>query len=118
VNFNGKVHLNSQLAINEKVRGQLFKPIRQNFQPTAEAGYSAVDFQVTGTLDRPKTNLVDRIVGRDLKDLVSGFLGGKKPDKAKKKKRGENAAPPSPEEANPDEEQVPATASPSASPAP
>lgn len=97
VNFNGKLHLNSQLAINDKVRGQLFKPIRENFQPTAEAGYSAVDFQVSGTLDRPKTNLVDRMVGRDLKDIVSGFLGGKKQDKQKKKKHQENAARPSEE---------------------
>jgi type II secretion system protein N len=118
VTFNGKLHLASQLAINEKVRSQLFKPIRQNFQPTAEAGYSAVDFQVSGTLDRPKTNLVDRIVGRDLKDLVSGFLGGKKPDKAKKKKRGDNATPPSGEEMNSDEEMSQGTTEPSASPTP
>ena len=114
VNFNGKLHLSSQLAINEKVRGQLFKPIRQNFQPTAEAGYSAVDFQVSGTLDRPKTNLVDRIVGHDLKDVISGFLGGKKPDKPKKKKHGDNAMPPSEEETSPgDPEAAPSAAEPS-----
>jgi type II secretion system protein N len=118
VNFNGKLHLTSQLAINEKVRGQLFKPIRQNFQPTSEPGYSAVDFQVNGTLDRPKTNLVDRIVGHDLKDLVSGFLGGKKQDKPKKKKHGDNAMPPSGEEMSPAEEETAAPAGPSASPTP
>jgi type II secretion system protein N len=112
VTFNGKLHLSSQLAINEKVRSQLFKPIRQNFQPTADAGYSAVDFQVSGTLDRPKTNLVDRIVGHDLKDLVSGFLGGKKQDKAKKKKRGENATPPSGEEPTSEEADSSATPTP------
>jgi type II secretion system protein N len=82
--LNGKLHLDAQLAINEKVRNQLFKPIRQNFQPTSDPQYSAVDFQVTGTLERPRTNLVDRIVGRDLKDIVSGFLGGKKSGKNKK----------------------------------
>jgi hypothetical protein len=76
------------LAINEKVREQLFKPIRTNFQPTEEPGYSAVDFEVTGTLERPKTNLLEKVVGRDLKDLVNSFLGGKseKTDKPKKKK--------------------------------
>jgi hypothetical protein len=107
VNFNGKLHLSSQLVINEKVRSQLFKPIRENFQPTADAGYSAVDFQVSGTVDKPRTNLVDRIVGRDLKDIVTGLLGGKKQDKAKRKKHQENAAPPS-GDASPDEEAVPA----------
>ena len=86
VNFRGKLHLNSRLAINEKVRAQLFKPIRANFQPTEEPGYSAVDFEVTGTLERPKTNLLEKVVGRDLKGLVNSFLGGGKTDKSKKKK--------------------------------
>jgi hypothetical protein len=115
VNFNGKLHLNSQLAINEKVRGQLFKPIRQNFEPTAEAGYSAIDFQVNGTLDRPKTNLVDRMIGQDLKDIVTGILGGKKAEKRKKKKESENAAPPG-EETVPEDSASPAPAAPSVSP--
>jgi type II secretion system protein N len=95
VNLNGKLRLDSQLAINEKVRGQLFKPIRENFRPIAEAGYSAVDFQVSGTVDRPKSNLMEKVVGRDLKDFVSGFFGGVgKPDRAKKKKSADAATNP------------------------
>ncbi len=85
VSFRGKLHLSSRLAINEKIRAQLYKPIRANFQPTEEPGYSAVDFEVTGTVERPKTNLLEKVVGRDLKDLVNSFLGGKS-DKPKKKK--------------------------------
>jgi hypothetical protein len=85
VSFRGKLHLSSRLAINEKIRAQLYKPIRPNFQPTEEPGYSAVDFEVGGTLERPKTNLLEKVVGRDLKDLVNSFLGGKS-DKPKKKK--------------------------------
>ncbi|PYK82948.1 MAG: hypothetical protein DME41_08330 [Verrucomicrobia bacterium] len=85
VSFRGKLHLSSRLAINEKIRAQLYKPIRANFQPTEEPGYSAVDFEVNGTVERPKTNLLEKVVGRDLKDLVNSFLGGKS-DKPKKKK--------------------------------
>lgn len=88
IKFNGKLRLDSRLAIDEKIRGQLFRPIAQNFQPTADAGMSAVDFQVSGTIDKPKSNLVDRIVGRDLKDLgsvVDMFLGRDKNDRGKKK---------------------------------
>ena len=96
VTFNGKLRLESQLAINDKIRGQLFKPIRENFQPTSEPGYSAVDFQVGGTLERPKSNLMDKVVGRDLKDFVSGLFGGKKTDRPKKKKSAE-ATPAAPE---------------------
>ena len=98
VTFRGKLHLKSRLAIDEKIRDQLFKAIRTNFQPTEEPGYSAVDFEVTGTVERPKTNLLEKVVGRDLKDLVNSFLGGKG-EKPKKKKGGQQnpdeSAPPS-----------------------
>ena len=93
--FNGKLRLDSQLAINDKIRGQLFKPIRDNFRSIAEEGYSAVDFQVSGTIDRPKSNLVEKVVGRDLKDFVSGLLGsGRKSDRPKKKKSVDAASTP------------------------
>lgn len=87
VGFNGKLKLDSQLAINDKIRGQLFKAIRQNFQPIGEPGYSAIDFQVGGTIDRPSTNLMDRLVGRDLSSMINSFFGGRKKDRAKKKKK-------------------------------
>ena len=94
VSFRGKLHLNSRLAINEKIREQLFKPIRANFQPTEEPGYSAVDFEVSGTLERPKTNLLEKVVGRDLKDLVNSLWGGKgeKPKKKKQQNSDETTA--------------------------
>ncbi len=85
--FDGKLHLDSQLAINDKVRNQLFKPIRSNFQPLLEPGYFAVDFEVGGTVDRPKSNLVDKLIGRDLKDfgnMINSFLGGGRRTRASK----------------------------------
>ena len=112
VSFRGKLHLNSQLAINEKVKAQLFKPVRTNFKPTTEPGYSAVDFEVSGTLERPKTNLLEKVVGRDLKDLVNSFWGGGKSEKQKKKKAGqagEGESPPS---------SFPAASAPAAAPSP
>jgi type II secretion system protein N len=98
VAFNGRLKLDSQLAINDKIRGQLFKAIRQNFQPINEPGYSAIDFQVGGTIDRPSTNLMDRLVGRDISSMINSFLGGGKKERAKKKKKQiEEAAPATPE---------------------
>jgi hypothetical protein len=91
ISFGGKLHLNSRLAIDEKIRAQLFKPIRTNFQPMEEPGYFAVDFQVGGTIERPKSNLLEKVVGRDLKDLVNSFLGGK--SERPKKKKSPEAAP-------------------------
>jgi uncharacterized protein involved in outer membrane biogenesis len=89
VTFNGKLQLESQLAINEKIRSQLFKAIRQNFRPINEPGYFAIDFQVGGSVDRPKSNLMENLVGRDLKELggvINSFLGGGKSERPKKKK--------------------------------
>ncbi|HZS18110.1 MAG TPA: AsmA-like C-terminal region-containing protein [Candidatus Udaeobacter sp.] len=95
--FDGKLKLDSQLAINDKIRGQLFKAIRQNFQPINEPGYSAIDFQVGGTVDRPSTNLMDRLVGRDISSMINSFFGGGKKERTKKKKKQvEQAAPTTP----------------------
>ena len=114
VSFRGKLHLTSQLAINDKIKSQLFKPMRANFKPTTDPGYSAVDFEVTGTLDRPKTNLLEKVVGRDLKDLVNSFWGGGgKSDKPKKKK----AAQPADEESAPSVSPAESASSPVPTPA-
>jgi len=108
ISFSGKLRLDSQLALNEKIRRQLFAPIRDNFQPLDQpAGYAAVDFKVSGTVDRPKTNLMDKLVGHDLRDLggvISSLFSGH----SKKKK--------SKEESNPSP--TPAVAEPSPSPSP
>ena len=104
VTFDGKLKLDSQLAINEKIRGQLFKAIRQNFQPTSEAGYFALDFQVGGSVDRPSTNLMDMLVGRDLGNVINRLFGVGKTERPKKKKKRAEA--------------VTSTATPSPSPAP
>jgi hypothetical protein len=110
VSFDGKLQLESQLAINEKMRKQLFRAIRENFQPSSEPGYHGLSFQISGTVGRPKTNLMDKLIGRDLKDLssvISGLIGGGKSERAKKKKGAEDPAAaepsiaPSPTEATP-----------------
>lgn len=108
VSFDGKVQLESQLAVNEKMRSQLFRAIRDNFKPIDDPGYTAVNFQVSGTVGRPKTNLMDKLIGRDLKDLgsvINGLMGGGKSDKKKKPAEEPAAA-------------APATASPSPSASP
>jgi hypothetical protein len=87
VTFDGKLKLDSQLAINDKIRGQLFKAIRQNFQPTSEAGYFALDFKVGGSVDRPSTNLMDQLVGRDLGNMINRLFGVGKTERSKKKKK-------------------------------
>jgi AsmA-like C-terminal region len=97
VTFDGTLQLNSQLAINDRIRGQLFKPIRDNFHRIEDPGYSAIEFQVGGTIERPSTNLVEQVVGRDISSMLNSFFGGKKNRPKKKKKAVEDAAPATPE---------------------
>jgi type II secretion system protein N len=95
ITFAGKMRLDSRLAINEKIRGQLYKPLRANFQPTDEPGYYAVDFQVTGSVERPKTNLLEKVVGRDLKDFFNILRGkSERPKKKSADRSQDEMAPP------------------------
>jgi AsmA-like C-terminal region/AsmA family len=111
ISFGGKLRLDSQLALNDKVRRQLFAPIRENFQALKEpAGYAAVDFKVSGTVERPKTDLMDKLVGRDLRDLsgaISSLFGH-----GKKKKKSAEEVPPSPAPTASPRDTSPALASP------
>ena len=119
VAFDGTLQLNSQLAINDRIRGQLFKAIRDNFHRIGEPGYSAIEFQVGGTIERPSTNLVEQVVGRDLSSMLNSFFGGKKDRPKKKKKAAENVTAPVPSPSLPPEAALPeatATPSPAASP--
>jgi uncharacterized protein involved in outer membrane biogenesis len=95
VSLRGKLALDSVLAINEKIRSQLFRGIRENFVATSEPGQYALQFHVGGTLEKPKTDLVERAVGADLKDLggvIDALLGH---GKGKRKKKGAELATPS-----------------------
>ena len=115
VSFDGNLQLESQLAITEKMRGQLFRAIRESFQPIDDPGYFAVGFQVSGSVARPRTNLMDKLIGRDLKDLgsvINSLIGGGKSERAKKKKLAEAAA-----AAAPDASPTPAENSATAAPA-
>src|SRR5204862_8017709 len=119
VAFDGTLQLKSQLAINDRIRGQLFKPIRDNFHRIDDPGYSAIEFQVGGTIDRPSTNLVEQVVGRDISSMLDSFFGGKKDRLKKKKKPTEEAITAAPSPAISPEQALPevtVTPSPVASP--
>src|SRR5438270_5962704 len=87
VTFDGKLALDSNLTINVKIRGQLFRGIRENFVATAEPGRYALPFHVSGTVDRPRTDVMERAVGADLKGLggeIDALLGRGKGQKMNK----------------------------------
>jgi type II secretion system protein N len=95
----GKLALDSVLAINDKIRSQLFRGIRENFVATSEPGQYALQFHVGGTVDKPKTDLVERAVGADLKNLggvIDALLGHGKGKKKKNPQMNTPSASPPP----------------------
>jgi hypothetical protein len=107
VTFDGKLKLDSQLAINDRIRGQLFKAIRQNFQPTSEPGFFALDFQIAGNVERPSTDLMDKLIGRDLGNVINRLFGGGRTERPKKKKRAKAEISAAPSLPSPTPEQAP-----------
>ncbi len=94
ITFAGKLHLESKLAVNEKISRQLFRAIRDNFKPTSDPTFTAIDFQVDGTVGRPRTNLMEKLVGRELKDLgsvINSLFGRKKSRDLNKNKHPDEA---------------------------
>jgi hypothetical protein len=109
--FDGKLDLDARLALSDRLFKQIPTFVRGNFV-VAEDGRRAIEFDITGKNNKPKTNLLDRVVGQKIggqfEELLSTIFGGvtkrepkvesskdsdkKKDDKKKKKKDAAKAA--------------------------
>lgn len=102
-----RLNLEAQLSVEEAASQHLPGMIRDNFLPI-EGGRRAIAFTVTGTTDKPKTNLLDKLMGQkennQLGSLLTNIFGGgdkskqdddkaKKDDKKKKKDKEKDKAP-------------------------
>jgi type II secretion system protein N len=106
VTFDGKLTLEAVLTINDKIRGQLFRGMRENFAASEDRpGEYSLPFHIGGTLEKPRKDLMQRAVGMDVKNhggVLDALFGRGKG----KKKNAEPAIEP------------PATATPIPSPSP
>lgn len=102
VGFDSQLKLEARLAINQTISRQLPAFIEANFQPGEEPDTRSIDFVITGTAGRPRTDLMDRILGRKIQkevgSLFQSIFGGKNKPKAKKGKpsTSETTAAPAP----------------------
>jgi len=81
--FNGKLSLEADLGVNKRVSRQFPKWIADKFTQT-ELG-SVIRFHITGTLDRPETDLMRLLIGERLErqaiNLLEAFRSLSKPKK-------------------------------------
>jgi uncharacterized protein involved in outer membrane biogenesis len=91
VGFDGKLGLQAQLAVSQRLAGQLPSFVRNNFTPPDDKGRQSIEFDITGKSDKPKTNLVDRVIGKQINgqigDFLSGIFGGKPKEEKKDDKK-------------------------------
>ncbi len=85
VNFRGRLDLDGRLLVNTKIQNQLRGLFSENFTASEDAEYKQLKFAVTGRVDRPRTDLAEKLVG----DSIGGFLKGmfKRPQTQEEKKQ-------------------------------
>ena len=113
VRFDGKLQFASRLSVDDSLHRQLPGIVADNF--TAEPGERhALAFEVTGKRFKPKTNLLDRVIGKKIggqfEDLVSSIFSSKKKEEPPKKEEKKKNKKKKPEEPKPADEAEPSAA--------
>lgn len=97
--IDGKVQLDARLGLSEQGAQQLHSALRKNLTAADDKGMRFIPFKISGRLDRPRTDLLDSLIGGKIgsqfDDFVSNIFGLKKKkddkkDKEKKKKKNED----------------------------
>ena len=90
VRFNGKMNLDASLLVNRKLQQQLKGVLSKNFVDSEDPEYRQLPFTVTGRIDNPKTDLIDKLIGAKVGQDVGGMLmnilrpgGSQKPEDKK-----------------------------------
>jgi uncharacterized protein involved in outer membrane biogenesis len=74
IRFNGKLNLDARLLVNEKLQRSLKSVLGDKLEDSGVEGYRQIPFSVTGKVDNPKTDLLDKIVGVKISGEVPGLL--------------------------------------------
>jgi hypothetical protein len=93
VRFNGKMNLEASLLVNRKLQQQLKGVLSKNFVDSEDPEYRQLPFTVTGRIDNPRTDLIDKLigakVGQDVGGMLMNLLRAGAPQKADDKKEAE-----------------------------
>jgi hypothetical protein len=74
VRFNGKINLDASLLVNRKIQQQLRGVLSKNFVDSEDPEYRELPFTVTGRINNPKTDLLDKLIGTKVGQDVGGML--------------------------------------------
>jgi hypothetical protein len=96
--LDGSLDLDARFHVTQQLLKDSLGFMGSKFQTSDREGYSHMPFSITGTMTRPKSDLLDKLVGVRLGDDVGGLLKNllRMPKKEKKKKETKPAASPAP----------------------
>lgn len=85
IGFDRQLSLNARLSLPERMlNGKNIQPFNSRFSPADALGNRSIDFAITGSLDKPRTNLLEKIagegVGNIFQQLIGNFLKPRHPD--------------------------------------
>lgn len=77
IDFEQHLDLKGKLSLPEKMlSGKILQMFSAQFSPPDEAGRRSIGFQITGTVDKPKTDLLQKLVGENIGGVLNKLLGG------------------------------------------
>ena len=77
LDFKRNLSLNAQLALQQRLlNGRISQMFSSSFSPADDDGRRSIAFQVSGSLDKPATNLLEKVAGEGLGGAVNQLLGG------------------------------------------
>jgi len=74
IGFDGKMKLQARLHLNEKLRRDLAGLLANNLKESEREGCQQAGFSITGTVSRPKTDLLDKLTGFHIGEDVGGLI--------------------------------------------
>ena len=87
------MNLEASLLVNRKLQQQLKGVLSKNFVDSEDPEYRQLPFTVTGRIDNPRTDLIDKLigakVGQDVGGMLMNILRSGAPQKADDKKEAE-----------------------------
>jgi hypothetical protein len=83
--FDRQISLNARLSLPERMlSGKNMQAFNSRFSPADAQGNRSIDFAITGSIDKPRTNLLEKItgegVGNVLQHLIGNFLKPRQPE--------------------------------------
>lgn len=89
VEMSGEMELAAKLMVNQRLQQNLGGLIGKNFEPSDEEGYKELPFRIFGPVQKPRTDLLDRLTGVQIGGEVGRFLQNLFGAPPKKKSKGD-----------------------------